>query len=212
MHRTFQRVGTIHYHHIAAQLQAVLQINSGNTTVGQYLWAQQTRHFGHIIGEGLVEAFIAKIALHVSAIGVGAVKAQLLATPAHKYQTAIGHNLRLQVMAEVIAELLDIGAVILHAVQQETGDVVVLGGDGAKLGFAFIEQDFLTAFLAVGAENNAAVGQVAGADIVTFFGFKIGTDDAAQNFGGEVILPDIPSGLILIVFVQIRVERCAHGK
>ena len=138
--------------------------------------------------------------LEPAAVGPHRIDAHLVvpgsAVPAREDDPAVVEHGRIEVVALVERDLLDVGAVGAHDVQHERRLVAVLVLR-VELWLAFVEQDRLRLALAGRAEDHAPVGKVVWCDVVALAGDDVRADQAAQLAGRNDVFPDVPGRLVL---------------
>ena len=118
--------------------------------------------------------------------------------PPREHDSAVVEHRRVQVVALVERDLLDVGAVGAHHMQHERGLVAILVL-GIELRLALVEQDGLGLPLARRTEDDASVGKVVRCDVVALPGDRIRRDHAAELTRCDDVLPDVPGRLVFRV-------------
>ncbi len=159
-------VGHIHPHQVSAQ-QLVLWLGNGQQLTVQ---CQLGREEGGCLTAG--QAVVAVARRQARSVGVELIEAQPVlreTIPAGEQHPALDVDQRLQVVALVVADLVDIAPVRIHHVEHQ-GVLIVVFGLGRELGFAVVKQHRPVAALAGGAEQDAVIRQVLWADVLTCLG------------------------------------------
>ncbi len=150
--------------------------------------------------------------LQIGAVRVDAVEIELVVVdvmfPAREDDASVRQHRRVEVVALVERDLVDVRAVVVHHVQHERRLLVVLVL-GCVLRLVLIEQDRARLALARRAEHDPAVRQVVRHDVVAFVLDRVRGDDPAQRIGRAVELPDVPGRLVFLVraFDELRAHR-----
>ena len=114
---------------------------------------------------------------------------------------------RVEIVALVEGELRDILPVLVHHMQHE-GLVATALGQRLERRLALVEQHLARIDLAVGTENDPAVGQVGRRQVVAFLGREIAADNAPWVVRPqrllEIVFIDVPARHLVVVLVLVE--------
>ena len=149
-------------------------------------------------------------AIGINAIEVYTVVAGLAGiVPATEHNGAVVSHQGVKVVALVERDLFNVLAIIVHHMQDKRRAVTLLV-QARVLGLTFIKQYRLGDALTGGGKNDSAIGQIGGRNVLPGPRSDVRIDDSAQGVGTDVVFPDIPGWLILVIGVFDF--RGAHGE
>ena len=144
--------------------------------------------------------------LEVGAVRVGAVEADAVdvghVVPAAEHHPAVVQHGRVEVRALIEGDLVKVGAVLVDDVERERFVVSILV-EGGELRLALVEQDRLGPPLPGGGKHDPAVRQKARCHVLTVLGRDVGLDHPPQLVQLQVVDPDVPGRLIVLVEVGV---------
>ena len=163
---------------------------------------------------GIVGMTTVEIA-HPGAIGINAIEVYTVVSglagivPATEHNGAVVSHHGIEVVTLVKRNLFDVLAIIVHHMQDKRRAVALFVQAGV-LRLAFIKQYRLGNPLTGRGENDSAIGQIGGSNILSGARGNVRANDPTQGVCTDVVFPDIPGWLILVI--GVLEFRSAHGE